>query len=128
MKKDESSSQFIDVRIKELGDWRGETLANVRRLIKEADPDVVEERKWVKPAFLEPQSGRTTGASAQVRPTRVWSNSHSSRVLRWMIHLTCSTSLGLLGAPSIYMKATKLMEEAFKILIRAAVKLNTSKS
>lgn len=48
-KKDESPSQFIDAIIKELGDWRGETLAKARRLIKEADPEVVEERKWVKP-------------------------------------------------------------------------------
>jgi hypothetical protein len=44
-KKDESPSQLIDARIKELGDWRGETLAKVRRLIKEADPEVVEDWK-----------------------------------------------------------------------------------
>src|SRR5271157_4595025 len=48
-KKDESPSQLIDARIQELGDWRGETLAKVRRIIKEADPEVVEEWKWVKP-------------------------------------------------------------------------------
>src|SRR5207248_5141223 len=42
----ESASQLIDERIKELGDWRGETLARVRSLIKQADPDVVEEWKW----------------------------------------------------------------------------------
>ena len=42
----ESPSQLIDARIKELGDWRGETLARVRTLIKQADPDVVEEWKW----------------------------------------------------------------------------------
>ena len=42
------ASKQIDERIKELGDWRGETLANVRRIIKEADPDVVEEWKWAK--------------------------------------------------------------------------------
>jgi hypothetical protein len=43
---DKSPSQLIDRRIEELGDWRGETLARVRRLIREADPDVVEEWKW----------------------------------------------------------------------------------
>jgi hypothetical protein len=43
-------SHLIDARIKELKDWRGETLARVRRLIKEADPDVVEEVKWGKPS------------------------------------------------------------------------------
>ena len=44
----ESPSQLIDAKIKELGDWRGETLARVRGLIKQADPDVVEEWKWRK--------------------------------------------------------------------------------
>src|SRR3954470_7259528 len=44
--KGESPSRLIDDRIKELGDWRGETLARVRALIKEADPEVVEEWKW----------------------------------------------------------------------------------
>jgi hypothetical protein len=48
-KKDESPSQLIDVKIKEVDDWRGETLAEVRQLIKEADPEVVEEWKWRKP-------------------------------------------------------------------------------
>jgi hypothetical protein len=43
------ASELISKRIAELGDWRGETLSRMRRLIKEADPDVVEEWKWVKP-------------------------------------------------------------------------------
>jgi hypothetical protein len=46
----ESPSQSIDARIKELGDWRGKTLAKVRALIKQADPEVVEEWKWKKPS------------------------------------------------------------------------------
>ena len=45
---DQSASELIDDRIAELGDWRGETLSRMRKLIKEADPDVVEEVKWVK--------------------------------------------------------------------------------
>ncbi len=45
----ESASSFIDERIKELGDWRGKTLAKVRDIIHAADPEIVEERKWVKP-------------------------------------------------------------------------------
>src|SRR6266550_8325361 len=44
----QSASKLIDKRIAELGDWRGETLSRMRKLIKEADPDVVEEVKWVK--------------------------------------------------------------------------------
>ena len=46
--KASSPSQLIDARIKDLGDWRGETLARIRALIKQADPDVVEEWKWRK--------------------------------------------------------------------------------
>ena len=45
----ESASAFIDEKIKELGDWRGKTLAKVRDIIHEADPEIVEEWKWVKP-------------------------------------------------------------------------------
>ena len=45
----ESASAFIDEKIKELGDWRGKTLAKVREIIHEADPEILEEWKWVKP-------------------------------------------------------------------------------
>ncbi len=44
-----NASKRIDKRIRELGDWRGKTLSKVREIIKEADPDIVEEWKWVKP-------------------------------------------------------------------------------
>ena len=47
--QDQPASELIDRRIAELGDWRGDTLSRMRELIKEADPDVVEEWKWVKP-------------------------------------------------------------------------------
>ncbi len=43
------ASKLIDERIRELGDWRGQTLSKVRRIIQEADPDIIEEWKWVKP-------------------------------------------------------------------------------
>src|SRR5919202_3766781 len=46
----DTASQLIDAKIAELGDWRGETLARIRRLIRDADPDVVEEVKWRKPS------------------------------------------------------------------------------
>jgi len=48
--KDESPAQLLDARIEELGDWRGKMLAEVRRIIKNADPEVVEEWKWRKPS------------------------------------------------------------------------------
>ena len=44
-----NASELVDKRIRELGDWRGRTLSEVRRIIREADPDIVEEWKWVKP-------------------------------------------------------------------------------
>jgi hypothetical protein len=47
----ESPSELIDTRIAELGDWRGETLARIRELIKQADPEVVEEWKWRNPVW-----------------------------------------------------------------------------
>jgi hypothetical protein len=49
-KQGDSASHLIDAKIKELNDWRGEMLAQVRRLIKQADPEVVEEVKWRKPS------------------------------------------------------------------------------
>jgi hypothetical protein len=49
-KSNESASQLNDTQLAELKDWRGETLSRVRRLIKQADPDVVEELKWKKPS------------------------------------------------------------------------------
>jgi hypothetical protein len=61
-----SPSQLIDARIKELSDWRGETLARVRMLIKQADPDLVEEWKWR--GF---RCGSTPESSAPVRRTRL---------------------------------------------------------
>jgi len=51
MAENDSPSQLIDARIAELGDWRGETLAQVRALIKEADPEVIEEWKWKNPVW-----------------------------------------------------------------------------
>jgi hypothetical protein len=47
--EEKSASELISQRIKQLGDWRGETLSKARKLIKEADPEIVEEWKWVKP-------------------------------------------------------------------------------
>ena len=127
-KKDESPSQFIDSIIKELGDWRGETLAKVRQLIKEADPEVVEERKWVKPT--------SPG-------TPVWSHSGgicTGETYKDHVKLTFFKGASLedpshlFNQPGTVRRAIDIHEgenideEAFKTLIRAAVKLNTSKS
>jgi hypothetical protein len=71
-----NASQLIDKRIRELGDWRGKTLSKVRGIIKEADPDIVEEWKWVKPTnpgtpVWSHNGGICTGESL-VSPTRAW--------------------------------------------------------
>ncbi len=127
-KKDESPSQLIDARIKELGDWRGETLAKVRKLIKEADPDIVEEWKWVKPTHPG---------------TPVWSHNGgicTGETYKSVVKLTFFKGASLddpshlFNQPGTVRRAIdihegeKIDEEAFKTLIRGAVKLNASTS
>jgi hypothetical protein len=127
-KKDESPSQLIDARIKELGDWRGETLSKVRCLIKEADPEVVEDWKWVKPT--------NPG-------TPVWSHNGgicTGETYKSVVKLTFfkGASLAdpshLFNQPGTVRRAIdihegeKINEETFKTLIRGAVKLNISTS
>ena len=127
-KKVEYPSQLIDARIQELGDWRGETIAKVRRLIKEADPEVVEEWKWVKPT--------NPG-------TPVWSHNGgicTGETYKSVVKLTFFKGASLedpshlFNQPGTVRRAIdihegeKFDEEAFKTLIRAAVKLNASTS
>ena len=127
-KKDESASQLTDGRIHQLCDWRGETLAKVRHLIKEADPEIVEEWKWVKPT--------NPG-------TPVWSHNGgicTGETYKRAVKLTFFKGASLddpshlFNQPGTVRRAIdihegeKINEEAFKTLIRAAVKLNTSKS
>ena len=122
-KAGDSPSRLIDARIKELGDWRGETLARVRILIKQADPEVVEEWKWrgvpvwshagiictgetyknvVKMTFAK-------GASLQ-DPSRLFNSSLEGNTRRAID----------------FHEGDKIDEKALKALIRAAVALNTS--
>ena len=127
-KKDESPSQFIDSIIKELGDWRGETLAKVRQLIKEADPEVVEERKWVKPTspgtpVWSHNGGICTGETYKDHVKLTFFKGAS---LEDPSHLFNQPGT-VRRAIDIY-EGDKIDEGAFKTLIRAAVKLNMSKS
>ena len=122
------ASQEIDARIKELGDWRGATLSQLRGLIQEADPDVVEEWKWVKPS-----SGGTA----------VWSHDGgicTGEVYKDKVKLTFFKGASLddpsgLFNSSLDGKVRRAIDvhegesvdaKAFKALIRAAVSLNTS--
>lgn len=126
--KAESPSRLIDARTKELGDWRGQTLSKVRALIKQADPEVVEEWKWAKktnpgvPVWSHDGlicTGETyksvvkltfaKGASLK-DPSRLFNSSLEGNVRRAIdIH-----------------EGDNIDEEALKTLIRAAVALNVS--
>ena len=65
-----SASGILDARIRELGDWRGKMLAHVRDIIHQADAEIVEEWKWVKPTSPELPCFRTAASSARERRTR----------------------------------------------------------
>ena len=118
-----SPSRLIDARIKELDDWRGKTLARVRALIKEADPDVVEEWKW--------------------RGVPVWSHAGiicTGETYKSVVKLTFLKGASLKDPSSLFNSSLegnarraidireddKLDEKALKALIRAAVALNTA--
>jgi hypothetical protein len=127
-KKDDSPSQLIDARIQELGDWRGETLAKMRRLIKEADPEVVEEWKWVKPTnpgtpVWSHNGGICTGETYKDHVKLTFFKGAS---LDDPSHLF--TQPGTVRRAIDIHEGEKIDDEAFKILIRAAANLNTSKS
>jgi len=119
-----SPSQLIDARIKELPDWRGKTLARLRALIKQADPEVVEEWKW--------------------RGVPVWSHAGiicTGETYKNVVKTTFAKGASLADPAGLFNSSLegntrraidfhegdKLDEKAFKALIRAAVALNTSK-
>ncbi len=126
--KGKTTSQLIDARIKELDDWRGETLDKVRRLIKEADPEVVEEWKWVKPsspgtAVWSHNGGICTG---EVYKNAVKLTFFKGASLEDPKHLF--TQPGTVRRAIDIHQGETIDEEAFKTLIRAAVKLNMLKT
>ena len=124
----DSPSQLIDARIEELGDWRGETLARVRTLIKEADPEVVEEVKWRKP-------------SNAMRGVPVWEHDGiicTGETYKDDVKLTFAKGAALEDPSGLFNSSLegnvrraidihegdKIDEKALKALIRAAVALN----
>ncbi len=126
----DSPSQLIDARIEELSDWRAETLDRVRKLIKQADPAVVEEVKWRKPS----------NAMAGVP---VWSHagiSCTGETYKNVVKLTFAKGASLADASGLFNSSLegntrraidfhegdKIDEKALQALIRAAVALNTS--
>ena len=125
-----SHSHLIDARIAALGDWRGEALARVRALIREADPEIVEEVKWRKP-------------SNSMRGVPVWSHAGiicTGETYKTAVKLTFAKGASLEDPSGLFnaslegntRRAIDLHEgdridaTAFKALIRAAVALNTN--
>ena len=122
----EPASTFIDEKIKQLGDWRGKTLAKVRTLIHEADPEIVEEWKWAKP--------KSPG-------TPVWSHQGivcTGETYKNVVKMTFAKGAGLKDPAGLFnsslegnvrraidiREGEKIDEGALKDLIRAAVALN----
>lgn len=123
-----SATQSIDAAIKRRNDWRGETLAKIRALIKEADPDVVEDVKWRKPSnnlqgvpVWEHDglicTGETYKAAVKVTFARGATLKDPSRLFN------ASLDGGTRRAIDIH-EGDKINEKAFKALIRAAVEEN----
>jgi hypothetical protein len=123
--KSKSPSQLIDARIKELGDWRGKMLSRLRTLVKEADPEVVEEWKW--------------------RGVPVWSHDGmicTGETYKAVVKLTFAKGAALKDPSGLFNSSLdgntrraidfhegeKVDEQAFKTLVRAAVTLNKSRA
>ena len=121
-KKDESASQLIDARIKELGDWRGRTLARLRTLIKRADPDVVEEWKWRGVPVWSHDGAVCTGETYKNVVKLTFFKGAS---LKDPAGLFNSSLEGHVRRAIDVHEGDEVDEEAFKTLIRAAVALNT---
>ena len=132
MKKAESPSRLIDARIAALGDWRGETLAQVRGLIKEADPEVVEDVKWRKPsnAMLGVPVWEHAGiiCAGETYKDKVKLTFAKGASLKDPSGLFNSSLEGNLRRAIDIHQGDKIDEKALKALVRAAVALNTSHS
>jgi hypothetical protein len=120
-----SPSQLIDARIKELGDWRGKMLSRLRALIKEADPEVVEEWKWRGVPVWSHDGLICTGESYK---TIVKMTFAKGAALKDPSRLFNSSLEGNTRRAIDFHEGDKIDEKALKTLIRAAVTLNKSKA
>src|SRR4029078_7792509 len=118
-----SPSRLIDARIKELGDWRGETLARVRSLIKQADPEVVEEWKWRGVPVWEHAGIICTGETYKAVVKMTFAKGGSLEDTSGLFN---SSREGNTRRAIDFHEGDKIDEKALKALIRAAVALNTS--
>ena len=118
-----SPSRMIDARIKELGDWRGKMLARVRALIKQADPDVIEEWKWRGVPVWEHDGIICTGETYKAVVKMTFAKGAS---LEDPSGLFNSSLEGNTRRAIDIHEGDRIDEKALKALIRAAVALNTS--
>ena len=127
-KAEASPSQLIDTRIRELADWRGKTLARIRALIKEADPDVVEEVKWRKPsnAMLGVPVWEHDGiiCTGETYKDKVKLTFVKGAALKDPSGLFNSSLEGNVRRAIDIHQDDRIDEKAFKALIQAAVALN----
>ncbi len=122
--KGKPASELIDGRIRDLGDWRGEMLGRLRALIKEADPDIVEEWKWAVPVWSHDGlicTGETYKNAVKMTFAR-------GAALKDPQGLFNSSLEGNTRRAIDFHEGEKIDEKALKALIRAAVALNQSRS
>jgi hypothetical protein len=123
--KTKSPSQLIDARIKELGDWRGTMLSRLRALVKEADPEVVEEWKWRGVPTWYHDGIICTGETYK---TVVKMTFAKGAALKDPSSLFNSSLDGNTRRAIDFHEGEKINEKALKTLVRAAVALNESKT
>jgi hypothetical protein len=123
--KSKSPSQLIDARIKELGDWRGQMLSRLRILVKEADPEVVEEWKWRGVPVWYHDGMICTGETYKNVVKMTFAK---GAALKDSSGLFNSSLDGNTRRAIDFHEGEKINEKAFKTLVRAAVTLNKSKA
>jgi hypothetical protein len=122
-KQDQSASELISNRIEELGDWRGETLGRMRKLIKEADPDVVEEWKWMGTPVWEHDGIICTGESYKKVVKLTFAKGAS---LKDPARLFNSSLDGNVRRAIDIHEGDEIDATSFKALVREAIALNGS--
>ena len=120
-----SASALIDERIKELGDWRGKTLARMRALIHQADPEIVEEWKWMGTPVFSHGGIVCTGETYKSVVKLTFAK---GAALEDPAGLFNSSLDGNVRRAIDIREGEKVNEKALKALVRAAVRLNTSKT
>lgn len=120
-----SASKLIDRRIKELGDWRGEMLARIRGIVRQADPEVVETWKWRGVPVWEHDGIISTG---ETHKSVVKMTFAKGAALKDPARLFNSSLDGNVRRAIDLREGDKINEKALKALIREAVALNTSKA